>query len=244
MELWNVMKEIFSTVADISIFLITVYTFYITVFPKLRFLGISHHFSMFDGDSMTISLENRSLSPISIKEVDLILDDYKITFFNKKDAQEECIVDGFKTIAIRMEPFSEIKSEDDGLNIITSKPRYIKMVTSRRTQYIKINRKQCASFLKRYEKRNKLKQTMVIRNLYNGLLVKPHIKYALSYLDDKQEIQTLLISENGILSGYIFGFNVIPTEHLTTEDSLRDFFKNFFKDKSFTVQDFYNKLKT
>lgn len=50
---WPIIKDLFSIVGDICLFIIAVYTFRLTVFPKkLRFIGYRPSFSTFEGDSL------------------------------------------------------------------------------------------------------------------------------------------------------------------------------------------------
>ena len=102
--IWSWFVGIAPTIDGIFLSFITYYTFRLTVFPKkLKFINFKQSASAFDGDSLEITLENRSLCPAVIESVDLIIGTKKVQFF-----RGECIVDGFKTAKIEMSRYSQI----------------------------------------------------------------------------------------------------------------------------------------
>lgn len=101
---WDLIKSGLALIGDICLFCISIYTFRLTVFPKkLNFISFQHNRTSLNGDSFEIVLENRSLSPVVILSIDLLIDSYKIAVFNGNK-----IIEGFKTEAIQIDPYTDI----------------------------------------------------------------------------------------------------------------------------------------
>lgn len=232
---WNILKEIFSTLSDAAILAITIYTFYLTIKPRVKLIGMRHAYGGIEGDIISVSLENKSLSPISIKKISIIFDNYDMPIFSKGDNDEECIIEGFKTKTISMEPYSSVTLDKDYFNLPKLNIRYIRIETSRNIQYIKVLPKECNVFLKHSEKKKTLQQVLVSRTRFNGVVLKPHMKYALLFSNEHNIPKTIIISETGMLSDSVFGFNMLSPDIEITKDNLENFFKNYFKDKKFSI---------
>mgnify|MGYP000733202293 CR=1 FL=1 len=69
-KFWKEISNIISFLANICVLVITVYTLYLTAFcRKLRFITIGFSMTQFFGESMSISIANKSLHAISITEI-------------------------------------------------------------------------------------------------------------------------------------------------------------------------------
>jgi len=72
------------TIESVCILTITVYTFYLTIFPKkLKFLDFEFRYTAFYGETIKVSLENRSLSSVCVRNIYIKVEDkYLIPIFS------------------------------------------------------------------------------------------------------------------------------------------------------------------
>ena len=235
--LWEIIKEVFSVIGDIALFIIAVYTFYFTFFPQLRLFGITQKRDFFNGDSISVSFENRGLYPVCITSVEAVSDEYKVTIFSKKDDDNGCIIEGFKSSTIEMQPFSVIQTQRGELDLTQIKVKYLIVKTLRRTFYIDLNKRKHTWKTKLQNKIHPPKETFLFHETYNGLTITPHIKYAVSFVDASQMIQTILVMGSGFMSRNSLGFNVIPEEYVKSKKALERFLKENYSDIEFVVEE-------
>lgn len=240
--LWEIIKEVFSIIGDTALFIIAVYTFYFTFFPQLQFLGLNQKRDVFKGDCISVTLENRGLSPVCIKSIEIVSNEYKVTIFSKKEENDECIIEGFKASTIDMAPFSALHTEQGDLDLIRFEPKYLIVKTLRKTFYIDLNERKHSYKTKKLNKKHPPKETFSFHATYNGLTITPDIKYAIEYIDKFQKIHTILVLESGFMSDHIMGFNAIPEKHLTNATTLKNFLNEKFKDMDFRVDEMNKQL--
>ncbi len=219
---WNWFVSMVPTIDAIGISLVTYYTFRLTVFPKkLKFINIKRSASAFGGDSVEITLENRSLCPAVIQSVDMIVGTHRIEL-----SKEECIIEGFKTAKICMEPYSCIVSGNGIVKIdSTSLAKMLLLVRTtrgvQRIRYANISRFAWWLIRKRDEK---YERTTIIRNYCNDDVVALQVKYALSYIDSAGECHTVLIHKSGHMDKTLFGYNGLPNAVMKNEATLKAHF--------------------
>ena len=233
-DCWSGAMTVLPILGDICLFFITVYTFRLTVFPKkLKFIGFRQSFSAFGGDSFSITLENRSLCPVVVEEVDLVIDSNRIKVFRNSD-DGECIIEGFKTATIKMQPYSEIISKGGSIktDLMEMENLFLLVRTSRGMQRITYERFSKSRYLTSQKYQSNLKRTTVCRNTYNGKIVVPQAKYALSYVDGNGEMQTLFIHNSGAMSAAPYGYNGLPKELVDDENALRKHFEAEFSERN------------
>lgn len=217
--------DLFSTLGDICIFFITVYTFRLTIFPKkLNIVDLGESFSAFKGDSLHITLENRSLCSILVLEVSIISDLGELKGF-----KGHCIIENFKCATIEMEPYSAIidKNGKPVHQCFGSKGFYIVVKTSRGTQYIPYKKKRWA-IKKPNKKFSHYDNLEVLRSYYNDLIVKPDFEYALVFNDSLGNTKTIFITTNGMMSDALFGYNALTKDIMASEDALKRHFDGEF----------------
>ena len=129
-----------------------------------------------------------------------------------------------------MKPYSEIISADGSIKIDITKLKdiYLLVKTSRGMQRVHFERtsKRCNRLYNK--QRKKLISTTALRNTYNDKLIVPQVKYVLSYIDEKKQMQTVFIKNSGIMSSALFGYNGLPDELIKNENALRDHFEAEF----------------
>lgn len=224
---WEIVKDVISAIGDICLFFISVYTFRLTIYPKkLKFIGYSCNSTLFFGKSFEITLENRSLCPVVVRSVDLIIDNNLINIF-----KGNCIIEKFRVETIKIAPYSKIVSgngKEIDINKIFTQEFSLIIETSRGYQNIKYERNSSLrSFLGKKQKEKHIK-AMIYRNKFNDQVIDTDVEYALTYIDNKQTLKTIFILPNGIMSDAVFGYNGLPKEYMCNEAVLRKHFDKEF----------------
>lgn len=220
---WNNIKVLLSVLGDVCLFYISFVTFRLTLYPKrLKFIGFRYNGGAFSGDSFEITVENRSLSPVVITSLELVVGTKRIKVF---DGQR--IVEGFKSETIEMPPYTKIVDSDGepiDIDIFAMKKISLWIKTTRGAQHVPYER--VPQFVARYihKKEKKFQSTTVIRNYYNEKLVVSNIKYVLSFVDSTGELQTVFIHKGGTMSSAPFGYNGLPKEMVDNEELLKKHF--------------------
>lgn len=241
----STLKDIFQLIGDLCLLFISVYTFRLTIFPKkLRFIGYRPFFSTFEGDSLEITLENRSLAPVVIQSISLVLNGYSIKIFSEDDKEcETCIIDGFKTGKIKMRPFSEIYTNEGNLNFHEVNGMYLIVETPRGNQYLTFVNRPKKWFKQLKKKAHTLSEAIVTRNFFDEKIIKPYIRYGIVFFDKNNNLQTILVHKSGIMSQILFGYNHLSEEILLNKETMYTHFKEQFSkiNISFDIIEFNNK---
>lgn len=210
-----------SLLSDSCVLLITLYTFYLKFWcKKISFIQYSPTYSIFEGDHLSVVIENHTLSPICLDEVRMIYGNkYKLTMVKYDEPQS---IEPLKTFVVKMAPFSYLGgisfSELNGIQ-----DKYLELSTSKGLIYTKLNKN-----VKIYKgNKNPAQIVMVAREFYNGHLIFPDTKYALSFRT-KENLETIFINSNGLMSRAVGGFNAIPKEVINNKNEIEEIFKKFF----------------
>lgn len=225
--IWDWFVVIVPTIDAVCISLIAYYTFRLTILPKkLKFIGFKQNFNRFEGNSLEITLENRSLCPCIIESVDLLLGSFKI-----KASDQECTIDGFKTAKITMPPYSEIIFGEEKIDIdpCSLGKMFLLVKTTRGVQHIRYETMSKWAYKRLLKKESQHKQTTVCRTYHGEKLIVPHVKYILSYIDQSESIQTVFIEQSGLMSNHLFGYNCLSKEIMTDIATLKEHFDSEFK---------------
>ena len=112
-KFWKEISNIISFLANICVLVITVYTLYLTAFcRKLRFITIGFSMTQFFGESMSISIANKSLHAISITEIFIMKKKdgqfYRITI---KKFEDPLIINPWQISNIKMDAYTYILEE-------------------------------------------------------------------------------------------------------------------------------------
>ena len=238
----TIINDILPAIGNLCLFFISVYTFRLTIFPKkLRFIKYVPSFSTFEGDSVEITLENRALSPVVVQTVSLVSDGYNIKIFSEDD-DGTCIIDGFKTGKIRMNPFSFIFTEEGEINFGLEKELYLVVKTPRGKQYLNLVGAPKRYFLRLREKLHPTKRTIVKRHYFNEKILKPYVRYAILYADKNGNTQTVFVHNSGLMSKALFGYNGLPEEIVANKETMYAHFEKEFSkyNTSFSIKEFTN----
>jgi len=175
--------------------------------------------SLFQGDRMFITIENKSLRPIVIHKVSLIINgQYKLMV---ESYEKPLILDGFKATTIEMRPFSEIHDYDTNQPYdlsLSGKKMCLKIETGRGSLFsgYQLSFREVQKIKKN---EGNLKLLTFYRKTYNGKILVPNIKYALLYTKDGV-VETVFIHQNGIISEEIGGISRVDQSILHNSDAV------------------------
>ncbi len=211
--LYNI-KEIISFFSDMSIFAITIYTFWLSFFSKnIKILTFGREYSDY-GDSMNVVIENKSLSNMAISEIYAIVNNESKFLF--KEFKEPLILSPFSVIRVEMEPYSYLEKE------ITVKTLVLQIKISDKVKYYKFksNKFKISKYMKEIPW-----NLNIIREKYNEKLIMPDTKYVLEIISENRK-EILFIHKTGfIMTGNLFGFTAFPLEVMNNESLLFDSIK-------------------
>lgn len=232
MNSFTTTREWVTFAADICILLITIYTFYITfISQKIKFISLYNFSSNSKGDSFSVILENKSLSPQVIKDINLIVDNkYKIQV---KKIEVPFILEPFKVKEITSEKYSYTTPSLPPLN---RENTILEVITTRKKLYL-------CMYKKTPKVAKKMKDlpynVMKIRNIYNEKIVPQNAEYILS-VSKKDWENTVFIFKTGLMTGEILGYKAILEEVLKSKEDLIYYLDNWLKAKGFNY--YLNKL--
>lgn len=220
---WSfVMREWVSFAANVCILSITVYTFYITfISKKIKILNISQSQSLSDGNSLSVVIENKSLSPLVIEEVCLIIDNkYKVRI---EQFSSPLILEPFSAKLIESCKYSFLTPD---IKIPIGKNSALEVKTSRKTLYVQMRKKTPISDAIKSIVPNV--STVTIK--YNGKIVPKKAKYVL-VLSKYEQQDTIFIFESGAMTEGILGCHQIPAEVTKSQETLENYFDAWLKPK-------------
>lgn len=224
--IWEWIFNAVPMIGDICLFFISVYTFYLTVYPKrLRIVSFASSIHIYEGSSFEVVLENRSLTAIGIQSIYLDLnEDNRVKIFDS-DEDGLLTIEGFHTQKIKMKSYTGITGIDGKqLEIKIDKKLSLIVYTSRGIQQV------VCKFKNGFKRKKKSKNTATAyRKGIDGKVVSPFVKYGLIYLDKKEHQHTICITESGYMSEPIFGFNRLDETVINDEEKLKQFFKGVFE---------------
>ena len=106
---------------------------------------------------------------------------------------------------------------------------FLLVKTTRGVQYIKYETMSKWTYNRLSKKEMQYKHTTVCRTYHNGKIIDPHVKYALSYMDKSESLQTVFIDQSGIMSENLFGYNYLSKEAMKDISTLKEHFDSEFK---------------
>lgn len=216
------------TIDSVCVFVITVYTFYLTIFPKkLKFLDYAISYSGFWGETIKISLENRSLSSVCVRSVCLkVNDEYLIPIFHGHEDGYR-IIDSFHAETFVSKPHTQLYGKDGAklrIDPATEGKICVIVETSRGKQTI-TQKVKPAPF-------NMKKETVAARTdrkTFNGIVISKDMAYGLVYYDLDQTKHNVLIHKSGTMSEAIGEIRRIPDDLMQDEKKLRQVFDKQFR---------------
>lgn len=215
------------TIDSVCIFIITVYTFYLTIFPKkLKFLDYAIHHSAFWGDGVKISLENRSLSSVCVRSVSLkVNSEYLIPIFHGHEDGYR-IIDSFHAETFISKPYTQLYGKDGAelrIDPATEGKICVIVETSRGKQTI-TQKVKPAPFPRKVEVASAHKFTQT----FNDIVINKDMAFGLVYYDLEQVKHNVVIHKSGGMNEAIGEIRRVPDNLMQDEKKLRQFFDKQF----------------
>ena len=225
---WEAISAIGTLFIGLVTTAITIFTLYLYHWShNIMVLSVTEPHSIFNGDGFDIVLLNKTLSPKTITEIDVVKDNRYILTIKKYESP--MILDPMKSIQIIGDKYIEIPLDknpilSDTYFIITidGKERYVKW----RGKIVKYN---FSDRIKNFEK------MAICKKNFGSSSLSKHVKYALHYKIGDIWKNTLIL-DNGLIQESPFDFNQIPSENIKSDDALISFIKETFPDFNFKIQ--------
>lgn len=213
--------------ADICILLITLYTFYFTFLSqKIAILSYGKS-SGNSGDSYNVILENKTLSPIAVKKVSMIIDDrWK---FIIKDYNVPLIIQPFSVELIEQEKYGYMENE----KYFKNKKIVFEVETSKYKLYRKFNKK---IIIVSKQMKKILYNCSTITSHYGDIMLFPNTKYVIDVFFNEKFIKTVQIFDSGIMVGDINGINAVESEYIDNINMVRDILNEVIKDTKYSIK--------
>ena len=213
--------------SDISILLITLYTFRLTfISKKIKVLSYGTTCDK-DGNSYNLIIENRSLSPIVVKSVSMIVDKkWKLGIIKYK---KPLIVNPFSTEYIEKNKYGyieheeEFRFEDVVFEIETSKGKY----------YIPFNKR----FSKISKELKKITSNVNCFNyMYNNKIILPEAKYIVDIYKNKDFVDTIFILKSGLMTDSLNGIDKISIKNIDSKSEVVEEIERIISETDYSVK--------
>lgn len=241
----NTFVDIISLTANILVTFITLYTAWLRFIRKrIDILSISSNHNTFEGDSLSLIIENKTLSNYTVSSVDFIFDNQYIMQICKYD--EPFVIEPLKAYKIYMQPvtstspsFLELMSGDmlrPQNNIILNTSSGKICLTKKRKIPFKFNIEYILAFFQHRCIFNKkeLEEVHIHRNKFNNKVLSKDINYALVILLESGSYQDILIDNSGFMSSDLFGINGLPEYAVKNFDSMVEYFRKEGEERGLT----------
>lgn len=238
---------IFKSILSLASFLascIAIYLFllkYCPLFWKIVLHTVESNTSLWHGEQLFIVLENKSLASLTLKSIDLIIDNkYRLLI---RIFAEPFILKPFETAKIGTGYIHSLYTSEGKevalfdffdleknllINIYSTNSKYSNLWTGK---------------IKEKKDYFSYKQINIVKQVFNGIPYDKDVLYAVQYLYNGKG-KTLLVDKGGLCSDDINGINAFPQLVLESEKTLKEFLeKQFPFIKSFGVTSLNKKGK-
>ena len=224
---WDIIKYVLSCVKETISFvtativsLIAIYTFYRTfISQKIKFLGFGHRSSIWEGDCISVSIQNWTLSTIGIQEISMIVDDkYSIAI---KKFEEPFILDPLRSTTICSENFTR-NELISSMKFLTS-PKKLMIETGDNVIYSKMRNRHFRK-VKHYMPATSEAYTR------GNEIITVNMLYIVYIISNSKSTKKIIILKNGMMNCTIDGKNALPPEILSNKENIEKFFRNWIND--------------
>lgn len=215
-------REWVSFSANLCILIITLYTFYLTfISKKVRVLFFGKEYSE-KGNSLNIVLHNKSLSPITVTSVKVIVNKkYKFLF---KNFENPITINPFTTKYIEMESFCYMESVTT-VQDLEDKNIILEIQTPYKILFVGFKNK--IFYLSKNIKKMHCNVT-VIKESYNNQLIMPGTRYIVNFRYNNI-VKNIFIHESGKMTDNIMGYNAIPDTIINNKNDVRNIIKTILE---------------
>lgn len=223
--------SIFKFIASLSSFLascIAIYLFllrYCPLFWKIVLHAVEGNASRWYGEQLFVVLENKSLASLTLKSIDLIIDNkYRLLVH---DFKEPFILKPFETVKIGTgyihSLYTNNGKEVSLIDFFDSEKNLLINIYSTSSKYSNL----WTGKIKEKKDYFSYKQIDIIKHVFNGIPYDKDVLYAVQYLYNGKE-KTLLVDKGGFCSDDINGINRFPQSVLASERMLKEFLEKQF----------------
>ena len=218
--------------ANICVLLLTWKTFSLTTLSnKINFISLGFSTSMFNGDTISLSLENTTLRPISISSVSLVkkMDDGAYHLIDLIKYSEPYVIEARRVAKITTRPYTYI----DGIDSVTDlhKNAIICIKSASKILFVKPYKKAPLKEVKKlHKKQHYFEPLTVVREEFNNQVISQKVRYAVCIRagENACEWNTLLLTEHGHLNETICGYNGLDASQYNSGESLMAYLTNSF----------------
>ncbi len=224
--------NITSLIANVCVLLLTAMTFYLTALSnKMKFVSMGFSSSVFDGDTISLCLENTTLHSISINSISLLkrMEDNTYREIDLVSYEDPLVVEGRRVAKITTKPYTYILGLDSVTNLHMNAVICIKSGT--KTLFVKPYKKAPRKEIKKeYKKYHHFNPLSVVRTEFNRQVVSRQVQYAIHVKagESSCEWNTILVTEHGFLNGTICGYNGLEANKYDSAESLKKYLVDFF----------------
>ncbi len=218
--------------ANICVLLLTGMTFYLTVLSnKIKFVSMGFSSSAFDGDTISLCLENTTLHSISINSISLLkrMEDKTYREIDLISYEDPLVVEGMRVAKITTKPYTYILGLDSVTDLHMNAVICIKSGT--KTLFVKPYKKAPRKEIKNeYKKYHHFNPLSVVRTEFNRQVVSRQVRYAIHVKagESSCDWNTVLVTEHGFLNGTICGYNGLESNKYDSAESLKKYLVDSF----------------
>lgn len=221
-----------SMLANICVLFLTAMMFYLTVMSnKLKFVSFGFASSMFNGETISLSLENTTLHPISITSIVLIkkMNDGTYHSIDLISYDDPLVIEGRRVAKITTKPYTRIWGMDSVTDL--HKDAIFCIKSGSKTLFVKPYKKAPLKKVKKLHKKHHMFAPLsVMRSEFNHQVVSRNVHYAVHIRagENSCDWNTILLTEHGILDGTICGYNGLDTSQYDSAETLKAYLVNTF----------------
>lgn len=224
--------NVFSLSANICVLLLTGMTFYLTALSnKLKFISWGFSTSVFDGNIISLSLENTTLHSISISSISLVkkMEDGIYRSIKLVSYDDPLVIEGRRVAKISTKPYTCIWGLDSVTDLHMDAVFCVQ--SGSKTLFIKPYKKAPLKKVKKlYKKHHAFEPLSVMRNEFNHKVISKNVRYAVHIRTGENacDWNTILLTEHGYLNGTICGYNGLDSNEYNSAESLKAYLTNAF----------------
>lgn len=194
---------------------------------NIKVLSFAFSSSNFNGDGFDVVLFNKTLSPKTITEIEIVKDNKHILTIKKYESP--LILEPMKSIKIIGDKYIEIPLDK---NPNASKTYFIITIDGKE-RYVKWHGKVIK--YKLLDRIKNLERMAEGKKCFGETFLSKRVKYVLHYKVGDVWKSTFIL-DSGLIEKTPFYFNLIPVESMKSDDTLIDFIKNKFPEFIFKIQ--------
>lgn len=221
-----------SLLANVCVLLLTAMTFYLTVMSnKLKFVSLGFSTSAFNGNSISVSLENATLHAISISSISLIkkMEDGVYRSIKLVSFDDPLVIEGRRVAKTTTKPYTRILGLDSVTDIHMDAVFCVQ--SGSKTLFVKPYKNAPLKVVKKLHKKHHIFEPLsVMRSEFNHKVISQNVRYAIHIRTGEHSCDwnTILLTEHGFLNGTICGHNGLDTSKYDSEETLKEYLiKNF-----------------